>query len=236
MATPDFTYIWSGVDAPTLCGPGACLCFSAASGWVHRLRLFADAGATTGGRIDFRRELAWVSAAPEIHIEPADPSRVLNPVYQEFSRHEPPTDKVPGLCLLLTGSAFEHHFSGVFCLHRDPTMPSRIVFDVDVADRCRAPIELLAATYQFTHRGGHPWLIDASPCARRAGSTAIAWTGGPLGDGMLELLADRPEALVSREVHGLFTSVQIQSQIDPDTFTHRLRYRWRWTSPSDLTR
>ena len=53
---------------------------------------------------------------------------------------------------LLTGSCFNHHFSAVFSLYRDRETPECIVLDVDIADRCRGPVEKLAATYVVSGR------------------------------------------------------------------------------------
>jgi hypothetical protein len=218
MANPEFFH--GGIDAPSLCGPGVRLDLLAANGWTHTFDLFAE-GESTAGSIR-QPQLVSVHPVSEYDMDPADPSRVLNPVYQDFARHELPRDRGTGLCLLLTGSCLEHHFSAVFSLYRDRCMPSRIVFDADIADRCRAPIRMLAATYDVSHIQGKSQLIDASP-------DRMAWSGGPLGEGLLELIADRPAMLAPPELHDSGNWVRAQAWINPDGFTQRLRYRWCWT-------
>jgi hypothetical protein len=166
-----------------------------------------------------------VSPKSECDIDPADPAVVFNPVYQELVKHELTGGKGPGLCVLLTGSAFQHHFSAVFSLYRDRARPSSIVLDVDLADRSRAPIKTLAATYSIHH-------IEGKPETEIIGATsgAVAWRGGPLGDGMLEMLPEPPARLAWSDARLLAKFVRVEARIDIQTFTQRLRYRWRWTS------
>lgn len=90
-----------------------------------------------------------------------DPARVLSPVYQEIRRHDSGAN--PGMCILLTGTFFQHHFSAAVSLGIDPERPDSPVFDVDVADRCRAYVAALAATYTVRLDSGA--LKDASPQA-----------------------------------------------------------------------
>jgi hypothetical protein len=205
-----------------MCAPGVSISFTRANGLVHSLRLRCKPGSEDADEYRSGQRFVSVSPKSECDIEPADPGRVFNPVYQELVKHELPQDRGPGLCLLLTGSCFQHHFSAVFSLYRDRVMPSSIVFDVDLADRCRAPIKKLAATYSVNHIEGEPELIDACP-------RAVAWRGGPLGEGMLELLAEPPALVARPEPLQSSTWVQVEARIDPQTFTQRLHYRWRWT-------
>jgi len=227
--SPEFSYQELAADGLVMCAPGLHVAFAHAGGLVHSLRLPGTPSPEAGEA--FRPGQDLVSVAPVVvnDREPADPSRVLNPVYQELVRHELPNDRGPGLCLLLTGSYLEHHFSAVFRLQRDPAMPSRIVLDIDVADRCRAPVKKLAATYQVHDSKGKPLLIDA-------GAHRIAWRDGRLGSGMLELLVEPLARVAAEEEHSFCTSVQIEAQIDPRTKTQRLHYCWRWTSDVALTR
>jgi hypothetical protein len=229
MSSPEFSYGALASETPVMYGPGATLSFTRANGLIHSLALMCKPASDSGERARYGEPFVSVSAKPGCDIEPADPSRVFNPVYQELVQHELPKDRGPGLCLLLTGSCFEHHFSAVFSLYRDPVMASSIVFEVDLADRCRAPIKKLAATYSVDHSEGKPERFDAGP-------SAAAWRGGTLGEGMLELLAEPPARVIAAHSNQTSTSAQVEAWIDPQTFTQRLHYRWRWTNCADLTR
>ncbi|MFI5454998.1 MAG: hypothetical protein ACHRXM_06060 [Isosphaerales bacterium] len=228
--SPEFSFQGLAAGEPVMCGPGLQVAFTRANdGLGHSLRLPGTHGSKTGEPIQPVPDLVSVAPAPVHDLEQADPSRVLNPVYQELVRHELPMDHDPGLCLLMTGSYLEHHFSAVFRLQRDPAMPSRIVLDVDVADRCRTPVKKLAATYQVHDCEGNPLQIDAGP-------HRIAWRGGRLGPGILELVAEPPAVVTRPEPHQSSVSVRVEATIDPQTFTQRLHYCWRWTSCAGLTR
>jgi hypothetical protein len=244
MSSPEFSIRDLASETPVLRGPGVSLAFTRANGLVHSLELLCKPGSDGGERARYGEPFVSVSPKPGCDIEPADPSRVFNPVYQELVEHEVPKDRGPGLCLLLTGSCFEHHFSAVFSLYRDPVMPSSIVFEVDLADRCRAPIKTLAATYSVDHVGQafqpdvrlQSLTYGAIPPAVSLGPSSVAWRGGTLGDGVLELLAEPPARVIAAESNQSSTSVQVEAWIDPQTFTQRLHYFWRWTSCADLTR
>jgi hypothetical protein len=155
-----------------------------------------------------------------------EPDRVVSPVYQDIHRHEFAGDQVRGVCLLLTGQLFLHHFSAAVSLFRDPESPRFIVLDVDVADRCRSPVSFLSATYDL--RLGSSDLLSASP-------HEIAWAGPTLGDGRLELECDVPASLALDEAGRSATRVQVLAHIDPAGSTQRLRYRWRWDSCGQIT-
>jgi hypothetical protein len=153
------------------------------------------------------------------------PARVASPVYQEIHRHD--RGGQAGLCCLLTGLMFQHHFSAVVTLKPDAAQPEMLLLDFDVADRCRTPVETLAATYRIT--------LDSSEVAE-SDPHRIVWTGGKLGQARLELFAPPPAALALAEAGRQATLVQAVALVEPATFTHRLFYRWRWTSVSGLTR
>jgi hypothetical protein len=203
--------------------------FTRANGLVHLLRLDCQGVSNKPSHPGRGLRLVSISSEPELEIEPTAAACVINPVYQEFAQHVLAKDLGDGLCLLLTGSSFQHHFSAVFSLYRDRLSPSSIVLDVDLADRCREPIQKLAATYSVDYTGGQPELLDARP-------GAVAWRGGMLGEGLLELRA-QPQTRVERiEPRDLSASVQVEARIDPQTFTQRLHYQWRWTKRAGLTR
>jgi hypothetical protein len=178
-----------------------------------------------GMRVVFARMGAlWTHSVflpPDDDLERNDPARIVSPVYQEIHRHESPRDEA--LCLLLTGTLFKHHFSAVVSLTTDPDRPDGLMLDVDVADRCRAPVENLAATYTVRLDSGA--LADAGP-------RAILWDKSGPGAGRLELDAVAPSTLALAEAGRTATRVQILAAIQPGSYTHRLHYRWRWTSNS----
>lgn len=154
-----------------------------------------------------------------------EPARVAHPVYQEVQLHGPNAGS--SLCLLLTGLSFSHHFSAAVTLSRDPQQRGGLLLDFDVADRCRTPVESLAATYLVGLDSG---ALEAADPDR------IGWSLGPLAQGRLELLAGPGAALALAESGRTATRVQIVATIQPGTFTHRLRYGWRWTSADGITR
>jgi hypothetical protein len=160
-------------------------------------------------------------SALETTAEQADPSRVLSPVYQELQRHEPAGEVSGGICLLLTGLLFQHHFSAAISLQRDRNDPAWSVLEFDLADRCRAPVDSLAATYLV--RLGSSALVDANP-------QAIRWDLA--GSGSLELSCDPPGTMALAEAGRAAVRVQALAHVDPAQFTHRLRYRWRWRASS----
>src|SRR5262245_11731917 len=111
-----------------------------------------------GFGVEFRRDGdRWVEAglgpfeavdlvrAQPVSAVGDDPARVAHPVYQELQPHGPTAGS--SLCLLLTGLAFHHHFSASMTLARDPHHLDGVVLDFDIADRYRAPVESLGATY-----------------------------------------------------------------------------------------
>jgi hypothetical protein len=156
---------------------------------------------------------------------PEDERRIISPVYQEVQRHDLAGGQ--SQCLLLTGLFFRHHFSAAVTLRRDPDSSASLELDFDIADRCRAPIESLAATYLVG--------LDSSALIE-AGPGRIAWDAADLGCERIELIAEPPASLVLAEAGRQTMRAQVLAAIQPGTFTQRLRYRWRWTTSVDRTR
>jgi hypothetical protein len=227
MPESKFRFEQPASDKPAMRGPGieVDFDFNQKSGWVHRLRF--DDGSTKMS--DTRRWLVRPVTPIEIEIEPVTPRRIANPVYQALVPHELPGERGPGLCALLTGSCFDHHFSAVFRLFPDPVTPAQVIFEVDLADRCRGSIEELAATYMISEAAG-----SARPTS--ACSSRVAWQGTATSNGSLELLAMPPTVIGDPTSLSTATRVQVQARIDPGTHTQRLHYRWRWASRAGLTR
>jgi hypothetical protein len=172
-----------------------------------------------------RLALHEFARAVESATESDAPARIASPVYQEIHRHDRPNQE--GLCCLLTGLVFQHHFSAVVTLSGAALEPATFVLEFDVADRCRSEVETMAATYLVSLDSSD--LADADP-------HRIVWAGGKLGQARLELLAPPPAVLALAEAGRQATRVQAVAPVERATFTHRLRYSWRWTSASSLTR
>jgi hypothetical protein len=107
--------------------------------WTHLLRVGITAA------VD-------VALAVESDPERDSSSQVVSPVYQEVHLHELVGDG--RRCLLATGRSFEHHFSAAVTpsCELDANVWTSVEFDV--ADRCRASVECLAATYLVRLDGG----------------------------------------------------------------------------------
>ena len=174
-------------------------------------------------------EADWESLASSEESDPqeGDPARVVSPVYQELHRHAYAGDDARGVCLLLTGKHFHHHFSAAVTISSDPDDARAIIVDFDVADRCRAEVASLAATYLV--RLGSSELQDAAP-------TSILWTGGSLGDGSLSLKSESETVLALAEAGRQSARAQALARLDAGSFTHRLHYQWRWVTVSERTR
>ncbi|MGC8644264.1 MAG: hypothetical protein ACP5XB_30760 [Isosphaeraceae bacterium] len=186
--------------------------------WTHDLRLL-----TTGWVLPADGP-AIIASSVEIDPDRDEPTRIVSPVYQEIQRHEFSGEQVRGQCALLTGRVFKHIFSAALTLADDANEPAFTVLEIDVADRCREPVESLAATYLV--RLGSNEVVEAGP-------HAITWSGGAIGTARLELRCDPPGRLALAEAGRQATRVQALADINPGDFTHRLRYRWRWTVASD---
>ena len=212
---PDFQFVCDhGAEECVISGPGARITFvRSGDRWTHDLNLGVDSAAS-----DVSQTIASTVETPSDHD---DPTRIISPVYQELHRHEFSGDKLRGICLLLTGRLFQHHFSAAVSHFLDPAEPEFVVLDYDIADRCRSPVSALAATYLV--RLGSSDLVDAD-------SSTISWAGPNLGPGVntLELRCDPPGSLALAEAGRQATRVQALAAIHPTLFTHRLRYRWRW--------
>lgn len=200
-------------DRADLCGPGLRLAFACAGAvWTHALFV--------PGEPEFE-----VCRAVETDSDRDLPGRVVSPVYQELQRHQGLAGS--GVCLLATGTHYQHHFSAVITMDQDGERPGVVMLDLDIADRCRPAVEILASTYTVR--------LDSNALAG-AGPEAIAWEITGASAGRLELEAVAPSRLVLAEAGRSATRVQVLAAIQPGGFTHRLHYRWRWASRSGSTR
>jgi hypothetical protein len=198
-------------DRRILLAPGLRLEFRrAGEPWTH--------GLLVGGGAHQRFTL--IAAAVEGDPACGDPARIVSPVYQDFQDH--PVPEGEGVCALLTGQSTPHHFSAVVTArYEGPGAGAAVTFDV--ADRCRAPIAVLAATYLVSLDSGA--LIDAGP-------QRIVWGGEALGHGRLEFSTGGAGDLALAEAGRQATRVQAIARLVPTTHTQRLGYTWRWTPPS----
>ena len=152
------------------------------------------------------RILAWsVEGDPDRD----DPARVVSPAYQQLQFQE----DGPTLQALLVGQSGPHHFSAVFAVEEGP---NRVVIKVDVADRCRGPVEALAATYTVDARSDD--LVDASP-------SAAAWDFGP---DRLTFAATEPASVSLAEAGRRATRIQALAGPGQGSATRRFFYHWRW--------
>jgi hypothetical protein len=219
----EFWFEQAESETPLLRGPGVGVVFSRARGFSHLLRVANGASAAP---IELDPGIVQAASVPNEENVLFDGRRIGNPLYQELVPHEQGHDRGRGVCALLTGSCFNHHFSGVYSLGWDQDAPERIVLDVDVADRCRGPVEKLAATYIVSGA-----LVAIEPETASANSLIFR-----VDRGLLELVAVPPAIIDPPSSFGGGIRIQIQARIDPQTHTQRLHYCWRWASCEDLTR
>ena len=143
-----------------------------------------------------------------------EPSRVVSPAYQQLEFQG------DGLRLqaLLVGQSGPHHFSAVFTVEeRTPGPSPEILIKVDVADRCRGPVDALAATYTV-----------AAPAddLLQAASTIANWIMGP---DRLSFVATEPARVCLAEAGRRATHVQALADLaGPATATRRFLYLWLW--------
>jgi hypothetical protein len=206
MAEPEFRFV-TGEDFRVLLTRGLRVAFSRdGDRWSHLLS--TEQGYSL---------LPTVVLAATLEGNPTrdDPGRVVSPTYQEVQPHIDDS----GFHMLMTGLSFPHHFSAVVTARGDG---ASTVVEVDIADRCRAPIEVLAATYLVPLVSSN--LVDAS-------AERIVWGGDALGGGRLEFTAPGGADVVLAEAGRRASRVQALARLSPTTCTHRLFYAWRWTPP-----
>ncbi len=213
----DSEFNWQQTDDRLMIyGPGGQVTFVRTDDrWTHHLHFSSLVAGVSPGAL-----VSTVEAEPGHE----DPMQIVSPVYQELQRHAFPGGRVQGICVLLTGNVHQHHFSAAVSLYRDPMAERFVVLEIDVADRCRAPVSWLGATYLV--RLGSSELVDA-------GRQAIIWSGTPAHGAsapeQLELTCDPPGSVALAEAGRSASRVQVLAALGPAVFTHRLRYRWRWS-------
>jgi len=170
------------------------------------------------------RPIAW---SFETTAEHADPSRVVSPAFQQLSFQEAGPDRIRAL---LVGQSGRHHFSAVFEVHERrferhedcpyPEDPYAIDITIEVADRCRDPVESLASTYRVAASSS-----DLSDDLLVSGPKEMAWDLGP---NRLVFVAGDPAQVAFAEDGRRATRVQAIAAISPGLATHRWTYYWQW--------
>ena len=168
---------------------------------------------------DPRRGSTYRMHAVTLEGDPArdDPARVVSPAYQDFQFQR------SGAIVqaLLVGQSGPHHFSAVFAVEDRERGGAMIT--VDVADRCRAPVEALASTYTVNATSGE--LVEAGP-------SLVSWDLGREGFGTDRLTfgAVAPAQVAMAEAGRRATQVQALAGPESASSTRRLRYYWHWQS------
>lgn len=177
---------------------------------------------TSSLRLEFRwSEDRWIHAIEPIpssrpivrtiegDLDSDDPTRVVSPAYQQLEFQE----RDAGLQALLVGQSGPHHFSAVFTVEESRGVSN---ISVDIADRCRSPVESLTCTY---------WVDVVSGDLLAADPSLIQWR---LGSGQLDFLATQPGSAQLSEAGRRATRVQANASLVRGSNTHRCLYQWRW--------
>ena len=169
-------------------------------------------------------------AAVEMATDLDAHARVVSPAYQQIHLEQ---DKTRGVVrAFLVGQSGPHHFSAAFEV---ADRPHGAVIDVDVADRCREPVEYLAATYLIEPSAG-AWSAetDSDSAAAAAGPAVPARAALVLTcehpHSRLAFEADHPGRHAAEEAGHGAVRVQALAHTRAEDQTHRFRYRWRWTT------
>lgn len=157
--------------------------------------------------------------------------RVVSPAYQQIHLEQ---DRQRGVVrAFLVGQSGPHHFSAAFEVAE---RPHGAVIDVDVADRCRQPVEYLAATYlveptpgAYTGEARAPSDPDAEAGPAAAARDAIVLTC-ERPHGRLIFEADPPGRPMAEEAGHGAVRLQALAHVIESNQTHRFRYRWRWVT------
>jgi hypothetical protein len=211
MTEPRLRYL-PGDDRHAILAPGLRMTFVLdGDRWAHTVAV----GGTTADLL--------IEIASTIEGDPArdQPGRVVSPAYQEIHPHAVGSE----ICVLLTGQSTPHHFSAVVTAWDEG---SSVSIEVDIADRCRRPVEILAATYTVALASSD--LADAGP-----GRIAWGGQGTSLPGGRLEFAGRGGTEVALAEAGRRATRVQALARPVAQTATHRLCYVWRWTSMSSGT-
>jgi len=162
----------------------------------------------------------------EAAAEHDGPARVVSPAFQQLSFQE----VGPKIQALLVGQSGPHHFSAVFEVEGRksrrsddwpyPEDPQTVAIKVEVADRCRAPVEGLASTYRVAADSGE---LSGEPPGD--GPPELTWDLGP---NRLGFVAPPPARVALAEDGRRATRVQAVAASPPGLSTYRWTYYWQW--------
>jgi hypothetical protein len=175
--------------------------------WVHEL--------------DIGGEGAWSCLVRTIEGDPDrdDPGRVVSPTYQQFHLT---SDGAGTNRALLVGQSGPHHFSAVFTVAEGP---GGATVEVDVADRCRSPIEALASSY---------WIDLPAIRLVDADASTVVWQPDPAREDLLRFEGADSCRVAMAEAGRRAAKVQAEARLAEGTATQRFLYRWRWvTAPNN---
>lgn len=167
----------------------------------------------------------------EAAVDGFEAARIVSPAFQQINFQEAAGGNVQAL---LVGQAGPHHFSAVFDVEERAARgdgdgePGLVRVKVEVADRCRFPVEFLASTYRVAADSG-----DLSGEMLVGGPPEMAWDFGP---NRLEFVAPPPAQVAFSEDGRRGTRVQAVAgpAASPPpgpgsaATTHRWTYYWQW--------
>lgn len=168
--------------------------------------------------VDLRPNGTWsvVARSVEGTSERDDSERVVSPAFQQLQIQHAGA----GAQALLVGQSGPHHFSGVFQVRE---IEGAVVLEVDLVDRCRAPVTALASTYRVELDSG---------ALEHADSSGIIWQRPEWAARRLRFLpwgpVERPVRIALAEAGRGATQVQAEAMLDAHGSTQRWFYQWRW--------
>lgn len=153
-------------------------------------------------------------------VDDIDHGRVINPTYQQIHLDK---DGKGGVRAMLVGQSGPHHFSAVFHVYEDE---GGATIDVDVADRCLAPMHALAATYAVDASHGQWGTVTATDRQGREHTNIVLDASNPVCHLVFEV--DPPGRTALDAGNLARVRVQALAHLDPSQNTQRFRYRWSW--------
>lgn len=182
--------------------------------WAHCLGVVPQARHTWIDQMGLASVLASIEAQPGASPESHPPS----PSYQEL-QYDPVQNPEQ---VLLVGKFGHHHYSAVFTVREELHPESgqgELIFDVDVADRCRTPTAAPSAIYAV------------QPAATMAGmqEDALSFLVSATDREFFRVQPQPPAAILARpQGPGGGLLIQLAAPPDPSDGTQRLRYAFRF--------
>jgi hypothetical protein len=158
--------------------------------------------------------------------------RVLSPVFQDLQ----PVETEDGVSLLLVGRHGPVFFSASFQVRESfegGAHESRV--DVDLAARCRGPIDSLESRYQVYRRGCslHSVAADSAQWCAEPGEpdVSIQVDGGLPSERGSSNARLALEERTDPDLGYAYWLLTISPEVPSDVFTHRWAYSWRSIKP-----